>query len=199
MTAAADFHAVGLDHMAQGDAASAEQALREAVALAPDSAEYQKNLGNALRMLGRPDDAAVAYTTALQLDPAYLPAYNNLGLVQFEQGAFAEAEANLRKALELDPTDSQVMTNLGVAIFLQGRTDEAIALHRRALTIEESDPLAWGNLGSALKAHPDGLEEAATCFERALVLNPDFTQARAALDECRALIAKARRSRYKQF
>ena len=199
MTAAAEFHAAGLDRLAQGDAASAEQALRKAVELAPDLPEYHKSLGNALRMLGRPDEASVAYTRALQLDPAYLPAYNNLGLVQFEQGAFAEAEANLRKALELDPTDSQVMTNLGVAIFLQGRTDEAIALHRRALAIEESDPLAWGNLGSALKARPDGLEEAVTCFERALMLNPDFTQARSALDECRALIDKARRSRYKQF
>ena len=199
MTSAVEFHAEGLRHLAQGDAATAEPGLRRAAELAPDQPVFHKDLGNALRMLGRLDEASLAYGRALELDPAYLPAYNNLGLIQFEQGAFAEAETNLRKALELDPTDSQIMTNLGVAVFLQGRMDEAVGLHRRALVIEENDPLAWGNLASALQARPDGLEEAATCYERALMLNPEFTQARAALDECRKLIDKERRARYKLF
>lgn len=199
MTSAAELHAAGLRHLAQGNATNAEPLLRQAAELMPDSPEYHKTLGNALRMLGRLDEASVAYTRALELDPAYLPAYNNLGLTQFEQGAFAQAEINLRKALELNSTDSQVVTNLGVAVFLQGRTDEAIELHRRALAIEESDPLAWGNLATALRTRPDGLEEAVTCFERALMLNPEFNQARAALSECRELIDRERRARYKHF
>lgn len=199
MSGADEFHAAGLAQLRAGDAASAEHALRRAVELAPDRPECHKDLGNALRMLGRLDEASAAYRQALDLDPAYLPAYNNLGLIQFERGAFADAEANLRKALELDPGDSQVMTNIGVAVFLQGRTDEAIELHRRALAIEQNDPLAWGNLASALRTRPDGLEEAMSCYERALTLNPDFAQARAALDECRELIDKERRARYKLF
>jgi tetratricopeptide (TPR) repeat protein len=71
-----------------------------------------------------------------------------------------------------------------------------VELHRRALVLDPEDALAWGNLGTALQAQSGGREEAIECFRRALALNPDFEQARAALETCEEELERERGSRY---
>ncbi|MDH3288158.1 MAG: tetratricopeptide repeat protein [Betaproteobacteria bacterium] len=76
-----------------------ESALREF----PDSAELHAMLGNALRALGRHDEAVAAYRQSTQLKPALAAAWYNLALTEHELGDVEGAERDYRAALAADP------------------------------------------------------------------------------------------------
>ena len=61
------------------------------------------NLGNALRELGKPQEAEQWYRTALRLAPRDADTHNNLGNVLREQGRLDEAIASYQAALQLNP------------------------------------------------------------------------------------------------
>src|SRR5438093_1127346 len=73
--------------------------LEEALRLRPDYAEACYNLGNVLKDLGRPGEAAARFRQAVALRPTYAAAYNNLGLALTEAGRPAEAVVLLRQAV----------------------------------------------------------------------------------------------------
>ena len=54
----------------------------------PDSPEIHYNLANALRDLGRLNDAVASYRQALRLKPEHLKAYNNLGNVSASRASW---------------------------------------------------------------------------------------------------------------
>jgi Flp pilus assembly protein TadD len=58
-------------------------------------------LGNSRYALGQLAAAEQAYRQALQVDPQYAPAHNNLAQTLADQHRFAEAETHARKAVEL--------------------------------------------------------------------------------------------------
>src|SRR5205809_7768440 len=64
-----------------GDYAAAEQASRQVLEAAPDSAVARSKLGVALAQPGRLGEAIAAFSKALQLYPTYASAYSNLGNV----------------------------------------------------------------------------------------------------------------------
>src|ERR1700751_142397 len=72
--------------------AEAEPFYRRAVALAPDFKEAWMNLGLAILMQRRPDEALVCQRQALRLDPGSADAQNNLGMGHSAQGNIAEGE-----------------------------------------------------------------------------------------------------------
>jgi tetratricopeptide (TPR) repeat protein len=55
------------------------------------------------------------YQTAINQDPAYLPAYRNLGSAYLAKGEPYKAIAVLQDALKLAPRDAEVLNDLGVA------------------------------------------------------------------------------------
>jgi glycosyltransferase involved in cell wall biosynthesis len=67
--------------------AESEAAYRRAVTLKPDSAEAHLQLGHILKMAGRPDEAALAYGHALEIDPACEAARMELGLLDADRQA----------------------------------------------------------------------------------------------------------------
>ena len=69
----------------------------------PDSPEIHYNLANALRDLGRLNDAVAGYRQALRLRPDYLKAYNNLGNVLREQGKLPRRWRSIGRPWLSDP------------------------------------------------------------------------------------------------
>ena len=61
------------------------------------------NLGLAVLLQRRPDEALRCQRTALRLDPDSADAQNNLGMVHYAKGHIAEAENCFRAALRLRP------------------------------------------------------------------------------------------------
>ena len=61
------------------------------------------DLGERRAGCGRIDQAIDYYRKAIELDPGFAMAHNNLGAMLKNRGQFDEAIAEYRKALEVDP------------------------------------------------------------------------------------------------
>jgi predicted O-linked N-acetylglucosamine transferase (SPINDLY family) len=108
--------------------------------------EAHSNLGNALIVQGKHDQAVASYQRVLQLRPQDADTYAKLGNVLHEQGRFDQALASYRRALQLDPRNAGVHYNLGIRLHAQGHLDQAIASYERALQINPQSTSALSNL-----------------------------------------------------
>jgi len=73
---------------------------------------------------------------ALGQDPAFLSAYNTLGVIYLRHGDWPQAERVLGYVLEREPGNAQALSNLALALEKQGRVAESGVLHRRLAWIE---------------------------------------------------------------
>ena len=74
-------------------------------------------IGSADLKLGRLGQAEKILRRALEDDPTFVPAINNLGVVLMELGKFGEARAMFQKAFALDSgTSDEIRDNLRLAI-----------------------------------------------------------------------------------
>lgn len=94
---------LGNQFIEMGAYAQAVAAYREALRLAPKSAELLKDLGGALHLLGRSPEAERALRLAVEIEPGHVEAWRNLGVVLAGAGHWAEAEACFARALESAP------------------------------------------------------------------------------------------------
>lgn len=67
------------------------------------------------------------YSTCAKQYPNDYRAFNNLGILAFEDGDFAEAEKNYKKALSLTSSADEVNTNMALLLLAQNKADEAQA------------------------------------------------------------------------
>jgi len=89
---------------------------------------------------------------ALEIDPDYMEAHNNLGARYMRLGRFEEAAAEFRRAMELDPAAEKAFANLAGALLLLGRDAEAEAVARRAVALDGTDSQGRCVLGRILAA-----------------------------------------------
>lgn len=95
---------------------------------------------------GEIDRAVSRFTAAINADPSYGPAHNNLGLLHYEQGNLFQAVLAFEQALELMPEDPIVYYNLGLTLEAAGRTHEALDLYWQAVEMAPTNPNFLGNL-----------------------------------------------------
>ncbi|MDB5400686.1 MAG: hypothetical protein JWQ55_2704 [Rhodopila sp.] len=169
-------HLLGMIAYQAGHPELAVDLIGKAITTNANVASYHSNLGNALKQLGRLDQAAAAYRGALGLMPNFMEAHYNLGNTFREQGRLDDAVACYRKALALKPDFAEAHNNLGRVLEDQGRLDEAVACCRRALDLKPNFPEAHYNLGRALEEQ-ERLDDAAVCYRKALDLQPDLAEA----------------------
>lgn len=89
------------------------------------------NLGEALRAVGRLEEAQRAWTRAVELDPLLSPAANQLGSLAMIRGDLATAERWYLRAIAGRPVNPEAFYNLALLLEATGRPGEAVALHRR--------------------------------------------------------------------
>jgi len=144
---AAAWHQRGRELQLQGDAAAAEQAYRQALALDP---LYRRSLNNlAVLLLQRvePQQAEQLLERGLQgggptpADPAETALLlNTLCQLRLQQQRPQEAVAVARRLVQLAPQASH-FTNLSVALQLSGQPRAALRAQRQALGLGSADPL----------------------------------------------------------
>ena len=117
-----------------GDARAAIPHLEQAVRLDPEFPGARNNLGTALGLVGRNDEAAVQFQAALRAHEAADPHFN-LGYIYAKQGRMDDAIRECEAALRIDPRHYGSNAQLGVALAARGRLDEASAHLRRALEV----------------------------------------------------------------
>lgn len=127
--------------MAAQKPTTAEQILKQAVAIAPDSAEAQRLLGVSQLMRGSPDHAIAYLRRAAELNPDDFNVHANLGSALFECQQADAALASMRRACELAPDKAAPWTglNLGRALYATGSTEEARSVLTRALALDPSN------------------------------------------------------------
>jgi tetratricopeptide (TPR) repeat protein len=167
---------LGLVAHHRGDPDSALKRIARAISLNGDAPEFQLNLGNVLREMGRFEEAATAYQQALILNPNSAETLYNLANINHDLSRLDEAVAYFERALRLRPDSVEILNNLGAALHDQGRVDEAVVCYARAAALAPDPAQALTNLGAALCDQGEP-EKAAAQFERALALRCDHIEA----------------------
>ncbi|MGZ4936035.1 MAG: tetratricopeptide repeat protein [Halobacteriota archaeon] len=139
-------------------------------------------LAIALLKQGDAWQAASQCDAALALDALDINAWLCKATVEAAEHRFIDACERLSKAIELAPNDVGVLVSQGACLIRLGRFDEAIRVLYRAQKNDRSNIRAWINKGVAY-AYTNRMKDALNCFNEALLLDPDNTDARAAKEE----------------
>jgi Flp pilus assembly protein TadD len=146
---------VGVLCIQQGQYEGAENWLRQAIEAEPENARYWNDLGEALRLLGRSDEAIVAYRHALERQPTMHEAMNNLAVALAGQNHLEEAKRWLNEAIESTPEDPYPYNNLGVILEAEGDLDGALRYYELAVIRKSGFSEAIENYASLLTREPE--------------------------------------------
>ncbi|MDQ6700920.1 MAG: tetratricopeptide repeat protein, partial [Acidobacteriota bacterium] len=113
----------------------------------PANAGLRLNLGMALQMSGRQQEAIPQFEQVLEAEPNSLPALMSLGVARLETNDPARAVGPFEKAIALQPSNSNVRGMLANALLSQGRAKDAAPHFRKLTTLTPGDPKAWFGLG----------------------------------------------------
>lgn len=127
------YHRLAVLAAKEGNFAEAEAYFQKALAAGPATAELLSDMGYALYLQDRLPEAEKALRRAVEVDPNYLAAHNNLGLVLGQQGKFDAAMASFRKA----GSAAQAHANMGYVYATRGELDQAEREYSRALTLDQ--------------------------------------------------------------
>jgi tetratricopeptide (TPR) repeat protein len=169
-------HFLGVIAHQKGDGLLGVDLMTKALAIKPDYAEAHNNLGNALKDLGRAEEAVASFRKALDVKPDNAKAHFNLGNLLCDLGEHDAAAASYQKAVAIAPDYAEAYLNLGNLLQDQGKLDQAAASFREAIAIKPDMPEAHFNLGNALKSLGQ-LEAAVECYHQALAVKPDYAGA----------------------
>ncbi|HEY3323989.1 MAG TPA: tetratricopeptide repeat protein [Planctomycetota bacterium] len=117
------------------------------------------------------EEAAREFDKAIQMEPDYAEAFNNLGLCQLYQNKNAEAVESLRQAVDLFPEWHIALANLGLALQHSGKNEEAVGYYEKTLHLSKTQPAVWLSLGDAYSALGK-LDKAVQAYETVLQLSP---------------------------
>ena len=70
---------------------------------------------------GEIDEAIMQYQNALEINPNYAEAHNNLGTAYLQKGELNEAITQFTEALNLNPDDAAAQSNLAKAQAMAGQ------------------------------------------------------------------------------
>ncbi len=174
-------HLLGVIAHQNGKLGEAIEHVQRAAKLAPQVALFHANLGEMLRLAGRPKLAVEAARRALEIEP------DNAG----------GAEQSRRRALRTEGLRGgrarPAQGDRGQARILPKRTaisatrcmrcgsfDEAIVAYRRAIELNPNYADGWANLGTTLH-HSGSFEEGIAALRRAIALAPHHANAHSGL------------------
>lgn len=127
---------LGMTYASMDQNAKAEEHLKLAVQLNPDSAAARTNFGTLLLHSGQSALAGEQFRAALKLDPRSYDANHNLAEFYIQSGRVGEAQPLLETAQQVQPGSYDNGYDLAMADFLLGRLDDArivatsVAKHR---------------------------------------------------------------------
>jgi tetratricopeptide (TPR) repeat protein len=169
-------HLLGVLELQSTNPEAAAECFGRTTQARPDFADAHANLGYALTLLHRFDDAVASLRRALALDPHHKLAANNLGNALLAMARTDEAVAAYRLAIRLDPGYAEAHFNLGAALRDWGSLDAAIASVRAALRLRPDFAEAHFTLG-LLCWESGELHGAAENLRSALRIRPKYPEA----------------------
>jgi len=147
-------------------------------------------LGDCCAALGRPDAAARAYKTAVELKPDSASLIVKLAQAHLDAGDIPEAVRAARKALSVEPGHLDAALVLGCCLLRTGRAREAGEVLKTAAKTAPDSPMLLCLLGRCHVAFGRDAE-ARACYQQALTIDPESRLARellAAMNNIEGLI-----------
>ncbi|MFT8246814.1 tetratricopeptide repeat protein [Roseomonas sp. BN140053] len=167
--ALADLAATQLRRNNPGDAATAEQAARAALALRPDLFGAWNTLGHALARRHAWSEAVDAAREAVRLRPEDPGLLAGLAGHLLAANRVAESAEVLSQAVALRPEDAGLHRRLSITLSRLGRGEDALAAARRAVELRPEEPDLHLHLATLLAAaEPDAADAARAEAERLL-------------------------------
>lgn len=138
-------HYSGLIAFQRGAPAEAVDLITRAIGFAEQGgrmvpAEYQINLGNALKRTGRVAEALAAYRKAVLIRPDLSAVWFNMALVQRASGALPEAITSLEAACRGAPPLPRAWVELGECFAASGNDSEALRCFEHLLPLFGASP-----------------------------------------------------------
>jgi Flp pilus assembly protein TadD len=134
--------------------------------------EYEKALKS--NGAGRWEEAVGHFRNAIDIDPEFVEAHNDLAATYLRTGKADPAIPHLEKALQLDPQSSMAYSNLTVAYLLLKQPDHAEDAARRMIEIDRVSNRARFILALTLVMGNKFTDETAALLEKS---EADFPQA----------------------
>jgi tetratricopeptide (TPR) repeat protein len=149
--------------------------------------EYFK-LGTTLAAKGDFYKALEYFEKSIAIDPEYLDAYNNEGLVYVKLNSFEMAEKTFEKAISRNPNYLPALQNLGALMLMTRNFDKALEFYDRYVAIQPLNADAWKDRGDAIVGQVFGkvttedsnrkYKDAYDSYSKALDLNPKKHEAK---------------------
>jgi tetratricopeptide (TPR) repeat protein len=146
------------------------------LAVTPPNLRIEHNLGVALGVSDRYDEAAAHFEKALQIDPSFYDGLVVMGVTRAHQGRLPEAIDYFQAAIRSQPDTPKAHVQLAHALWTQKRDQDALEEMRRALQFAPKDADIRADFGLALALAgrtPEAIEQ----LHEALRLNPNNAEA----------------------
>jgi tetratricopeptide (TPR) repeat protein len=144
----------------------------------PNSHVLYSNRGYVLLTMELYEQALRDFARALEIQPDYARALSFSGAAYERMQQFDRAAECYRKALALTPQDAKSWNSLGVCLLALGNEPEALAAYQQSIASDPvfTDPLF--NLAGFYQSRQE-YDQALTCVDRLLEIDPDDTRAQA--------------------
>jgi Tfp pilus assembly protein PilF len=165
----ADLHLrLGTSSLEKGNFPDALKDLLVAETLDSNNPLIQNNLGLAYYMRDRVDQAEVHIRRAIEIEPKFTDAKNNLGRVLIAKKKYSESKKILNEVLEdlTYPFQGKVYINLGLACFEETQFNDAKDYFLKAITFDRENCLAQNYYARTLLELKD-FKRAITGFDKA--------------------------------
>lgn len=117
--------------------------------------------------------AITDYEKAVSIQGSFPPLRRDLGLLQYQEGNYAEAAKHLARAVELGVKDANVYNALGISYSRTGRLQMAVTNYQQALKLDPKLAQAHLNLGFAYERLGQK-EKAGREYQQACALSSDL-------------------------
>ncbi len=111
------------------------------------SMDAQHNMGYALEVQGRYDEAIEFYENAITVAPNLAPLYVDAGRSYYWIGDFENAADRYKKAIKLNPTDAEAYDRLGWTYYTDGDYTRALDALEQGAGVDPTYYRAWGHIG----------------------------------------------------
>jgi tetratricopeptide (TPR) repeat protein len=177
--------------VAQRENDAARQLYLQALGVKSDAPDAHYGLATVCFLLNDLPSAAYHFKEVTRLDPLRAGAHINLGAVYNRMDLLDEAIPVLRRGIQLDHNRAEGFYNLGVVYRRKGQPDMAVQAYREAVRINPRMADAHYNIGNIyLEKEQHGL--ALAHYKQALELRPNWEKALHGLEQCEAVLHRAR-------